>query len=213
MLDFMNDRWADFGYRSYQHLSLVVQCLVLGTVIAIALALLVTRLGWLDPIINFISSAGMTLPSLALLGLAMAWLGIGVLPSVFIVTFYATLPILRNAVVGLKSVNPALMESAVGMGMGATRRFVQVELPLAWPVILAGMRTSAQMAMGIAAIAAYGMGPGLGAWIFQALSQIGGATAVNRALAATIGIVVLALVLDAVLALLGRFTVSKGIRS
>lgn len=213
MLDFMNDRWADFGFRSYQHLSLVLQCLVLGTVIAIALAVLVIRFRWLDPVINFISSTGMTLPSLALLGLAMAFLGIGVLPSIFVVTFYITFPILRNAVVGLKGVEPALLESAVGMGLNPVRTFLTVQLPLAWPVILAGMRTSAQMAMGVAAIAAYGMGPGLGGWIFQALSQIGGANAVERALAATLGIVVLALLLDAALALLGRLTVSKGIRS
>lgn len=209
----MNDRWADFGYFAYQHLSLVVQCVALGTVLAIALAVVITRFRWLEPVANLVTSVGMTLPSLALLGVAMLFFSIGVGPAVFVVTFYATLPILRNAVVGLKGVDPVLIESATGMGLGRFHRFVRVELPLAWPVIHAGIRTSAQMSMGIAAIAAYVNGPGLGAWIFQALSQVGGANATHRALAATLGIVLLALVLDLLLALLGRFTISKGIRS
>jgi osmoprotectant transport system permease protein len=88
-----------------------------------------------------------------------------------------------------------------------------VQLPLSWPVILAGVRVSTQMSMGIAAIAAYVLGPGLGSFIFTGLAQIGGVNALNSALVGTIGIVVLALVLDALLLLLGRLTVSEGIRA
>ncbi len=213
MGDFIADRWPDLAFQSYQHLSLVVQCVLLGTVLAVLLALLVTRVAWLEPIANFLTSVGMTLPSLALLGLMIPLLGIGLAPSVVVVTFYATLPILRNAVVGLRGVPATLTESAEGMGMGATRRFLRIELPLAWPVIHAGVRTSAQMSMGIAAICSYALGPGLGSWIFRGLAQIGGKNAQNYALVATLAIVILALVLDAVLLLLGRFTISKGIRA
>jgi osmoprotectant transport system permease protein len=85
-------------------------------------------------------------------------------------------------------------------------------MPLAWPVILAGVRISTQMTMGIAAIASYALGPGLGGYIFTGLAQTGGANAVNQALVGTLGIVILALVLDALLLLLGRLTTSKGIR-
>ena len=88
----------------------------------------------------------------------------------------------------------------------------QVRLPLAWPVILAGVRVSAQMSMGIAAIAAYVLGPGLGGSIFVGLAQIGGKNAVNYALVGTLGIVLIALVLDLLLLALGRVTTSKGIR-
>lgn len=213
MGEFIADRWADIVFRSYQHLSLVVQSVLLATVIAIGFALLVTRVRRLQPIANFVSAAGLTLPSLALLGLMLPVLGIGTLPAVFVVTFYAALPILRNAIVGLDGVSGNLLESATGMGMGPMRRFLRIELPLAWPVIHAGLRVSAQMSMGVAAIAAYALGPGLGGYIFTGLTQIGGANALNYALVATIGIVLLALVLDAVLMLLGRFTISKGIRA
>lgn len=212
MMEFVQERWADLWYRSFQHVSLVVQSVILATIIAIALALLVTSVPRLKPIANYISAVGLTLPSLALLGLALAIFGIGVAPAVFIVTFYAALPILRNAVVGLDSVNPNLVESARGMGMSPAATFLRVRLPLAWPVILAGLRVSTQMSMGIAAIAAYALGPGLGSWIFTGLAQVGGKNAVYYAAVATIAIVILALLLDLALILLGRFTTSKGIR-
>lgn len=211
--DFISDRWADIAFRSYQHVSLVVQCVILATVLAIAVALLVTRVRRLEPIANFISAVGLTLPSLALLGILLPVLGIGTLPAVVVVTFYATLPILRNAVVGLDGVPGNLLESASGMGMGSMRRFLRVELPLAWPVIHAGLRVSTQMSMGVAAIAAYALGPGLGGYIFTGLTQIGGANALNYALVATVGIILLALLLDALLVLLGRATISRGIRA
>ena len=96
--------------------------------------------------------------------------------------------------------------------MGEATSLMRIRLPLAWPVILAGVRVSTQMSMGIAAIAAYVLGPGLGPYIFTGLAQVGGANALNSALVGTIGIVLLALVLDALLLLLGRLTISKGIR-
>lgn len=111
------------------------------------------------------------------------------------------------------AVSPTLLESAKGMGMGSTARFLRVQLPMAWPVIMAGLRVSAQMSMGVAAIAAYTLGPGLGGYIFTGLAQLGGANALNYALVGTLGVVVLALVLDAALLLVSRLTTSKGIRA
>lgn len=212
MWQFVIDRWADIAFRSYQHVSLVVQSVALATMIALLLAVLVTTVPRLKPAANAVSAVGLTLPSLALLGLMLPLVGIGTAPSVIIVTFYATLPILRNAVVGLDGVSPNLVESARGMGMPPARTFMQVKLPIAWPVILAGLRVSAQMSMGVAAIAAYALGPGLGAYIYTGLAQIGGANALNYALVGTIGIVLLALVLDLALVVLGRLTTTKGNR-
>ena len=87
----------------------------------------------------------------------------------------------------------------------------RVRLPLAWPIIMTGVRVSTQMSMGVAAISAYALGPGLGSYIFSGLSQIGGANALNYALVGTIGIVIIALVVDALLALLQKLTTSKGL--
>jgi osmoprotectant transport system permease protein len=139
--------------------------------------------------------------------------GFGVLPAVIAVTFYAALPILRNAVVGLAGVDRRHVEAARGIGMSRLGALVRVELPLAWPVILAGIRVSTQMVMGIAAIAAYVLGPGLGGFIFSGLARLGGANSVYAALTGTIAVVVIALVVDLLLVLVGRLTIPRGIRA
>ena len=125
--------------------------------------------------------------------------GIGVLPSVIMLVFFGFFPILRNVVVGLNGVDKTLVESARGMGMSRLTTLVRLELPLAWPVIMTGVRVSAQMLMGIAAIAAYALGPGLGGYIFSGISRIGGANATNSIVAGTVGILILAVILDTVL--------------
>ncbi len=212
MWDYLQQERIDILFGGYQHVSLVVQCVALATVVAFLLAVLVTRVPWLEGIANAISAIGLTLPSFALLGFLLPLLSIGPGPAVAAVTFYAVLPILRNAVVGLQGVDRRLVESARGMGMGPAATLLRVQLPLAWPVILAGVRTSTQMSMGVAAIAAIVLGPGLGSYIFSGLEQIGSANALYSALVGTVGVVILALVLDALLLLFGRVTISKGIR-
>jgi len=155
---------------------------------------------------------GLTIPSFALIGLLIIPLGFGVAPAVAVVTFFAVLPILRNAVVGLTEVDPALVEAARGVGMSRVATFFRVELPLAWPVVIAGMRISAQMTMGIAAVAAYALGPGLGGYIFSGLSRLGGANSFESVATGVIAVVILALLLDAALIVMGRLTTSRGIR-
>ena len=109
---------------------------------------------------------------------------------------YALLPIVRNTIVGLRGVDPAVVEAGRGIGMSSRRVMLRVQLPLAWPVILAGIRVSTQMIIGIAAIAAYVAGPGLGNQIFDGLSRLGSVNSLNATLAGTLGVVVLALAFD-----------------
>jgi len=212
MWDYVLDRRGQIAFQALQHVSLVVQCVLLGSAIALLLAVLVYRSPRLTGLANGVSAIGLTIPAFALLGLLLAPFGFGITPAVIAVTFYAALPVLRNAVVGLAGVDRSLIESARGMGMSRLSTLARVEIPLAWPVILAGVRVSTQMVMGIAAIAAYVLGPGLGGFIFTGLSRLGGANALNSALTGTIAIVVLALVLDLLLVLLGRLTTPRGIR-
>lgn len=212
MIDFVRERWGQILFASWQHLSLVVQCLLLATVIAVALAALCYRRRSLTSLANNVTAVGLTIPSFALIGLLVIPLSFGVLPAVVVITFYAVLPILRNAVVGLAGVDRATVEAARGIGMGRTAAFLRVELPLAWPVILAGMRVSAQMTMGIAAVAAYVLGPGLGTYIFSGLSRLGGANSLESVVTGVIAVMVLALILDLILVLIGRLTTSRGIR-
>ena len=212
MWDFLASRFNQILFASFQHFSLVVQCLLLATIVAVLIAALVYRNSALSSLANSISAIGLTIPSFALVGLLIAPLGFGVPPAVAVVTFFAALPILRNAVVGLTGIDQSLAESARGVGMSRVRIFLQVELPLAWPVILGGVRVSAQLVMGIAAVAAYVLGPGLGGFIFSGLSRLGGANSLNSVLTGVIGVVVLALILDLLLLGLGRLTTSRGIR-
>lgn len=211
-MDFVIDQWPQIVFASWQHFSLVVQCLLLATVIAVALAMVSYRSPRLSNLANSATAVGLTIPSFALIGLLIAPLGFGVVPAVVVVTFYAVLPILRNAVVGLSSVPAATVESARGIGMSRMATFFRVELPMAWPVILTGMRVSAQMVMGIAAIVAYVLGPGLGGFIFSGLSRIGGANSLASVVIGIVAVIVVALILDALLALLGRLTISRGLR-
>jgi osmoprotectant transport system permease protein len=209
--DYVVGRWDQIWFASWQHFSLVVQCLVLAVVIAVVVAALVYRVPWLSAIANGVSAVGLTLPSFAVIGLLIAPVGFGVVPAVIVVTFFAVLPVLRNAVVGLTQVDDAIVESARGIGMSRFRTLVQVQLPLAWPIILTGVRVSAQMVMGIAAVAAYSLGPGRGGFIFSGLSRLG-ANALASVVTGVVGVVVLALVLDLLLVGLGRLTISRGIR-
>lgn len=212
MIEFVRQRWEQILFASWQHLSLVVQCLVLATVIAIVLAALAYRRPALVAVVNNVSAVGLTIPSFALIGLLVVVMDFGVAPAVVVVTFYAVLPILINAVVGLAGVDRSTVEAARGIGMGRVGTFFRVELPLAWPVILAGMRVSAQMTMGVAAVAAYVLGPGLGTYIFSGLSRLGGANSLESVVTGVVAVMILALLLDAILVLLGRLTISRGIR-
>ncbi len=200
-------------FASWQHLSLVVQCLILATITAVVIAALVYRNKPLSALANGVSAIGLTLPSFAAIGLLIAPVGFGVAPAVIVVSFFAVLPILRNAIVGLSEIPPETVESARGIGMSRMRTLATVEFPMAWPVILSGIRVSAQMVMGVAAIAAYALGPGLGGFIFSGLSRSGGANALESVLTGVIGVVILAFILDLILVGVGRLTTPRGIRA
>jgi osmoprotectant transport system permease protein len=199
-------------FSGWQHFSLVLQCLLLASLIAIVIAALVYRSPAFTAIANSVSAIGLTIPSFALIGLLIAPFGFGVVPAVIVVTFFATLPILRNAVVGLSGIPASVVEAARGVGLGRFRTLLQIELPMAWPVILAGVRVSAQMVMGIAAIAAYALGPGLGGFIFSGLSRLGGANSIESVIVGVVAVIILALLLDLLLVGLGRLTTPRGIR-
>lgn len=212
MTDFLSQRVNDILFSSWQHFSLVLQCLAAAAVLGVLVAALTYRRPALRSAVDSVSAVGLTIPSFALIGLLIAPLGFGVLPAVLVVGFYALLPILRNGIVGLSGVPANMVEAARGLGMGRVRLFFRIELPLAWPVILAGIRVSGQMVMGIAAVAAYALGPGLGGFIFSGLSRLGGANSLESVVTGVVGVVLLALILDLLLVGLGRLTIPRGIR-
>jgi osmoprotectant transport system permease protein len=209
---YIAERWDRLSLQSWLHVSGVVQCTILAAVIGVGVGILVYRSPAGSAIATALSSTILTIPSFALLGLLIPVVGLGVTPSVIALTLYGLLPIVRNTIVGLSGVDPAVSDAAKGIGMGRFGVLARVELRLAWPAILTGMRVSAQMLMGIAVIAAYAKGFGLGSEVFSGLTRAGSANSLNQALAGTLGVVVLALVLDAIFILIARLTIPKGIR-
>ncbi|MGV9584725.1 ABC transporter permease [Nocardia farcinica] len=197
---------------SYLHVSAVLQSLVLATLVAVVLGVLVYRSPLGSAAATAATSAVLTVPSFALLGLLIPVLGLGVAPTIVALVVYALLPILRNTIIGLSSVDPSIVDAARGVGMNRLRVLARIELPLAWPAILTGMRVSTQLIMGILALAAYAKGPGLGNLIFSGLSRLGSPNAVPQALTGTVLIIVLALLLDGMFLVVGRLTTSEGIR-
>lgn len=199
-------------FDAYQHASAVFQCMVAATALGVLIGVVSYRREWAAGLATTTTATLLTIPSLAMIGLLIPVAGLGVAPTVIALTLYGLLPVVRNAIVGLRGVDPALVDAAKGIGMSRSLRLLRVELPLAWPPILTGIRVSTQMLMGIAAIAAYASGPGLGNEIFRGIASLGSANALNQVLAGTLGIIVLALLFDAAYVLLGRLTIPRGIR-
>ncbi len=210
--DYLSSRHQQLLTDALQHASAVLQCMVIATVLGILIGVVTYRSGWAAALAITSTSTVLTIPSLAMIGLLIPLVGLGVAPTVVTLTLYGLLPIVRNAIVGLRGVDPSLVDAAKGIGMSRPARLLRVELPLAWPPILTGIRVSTQMLMGIAAIAAYASGPGLGNEIFRGIASLGSANAINQVLAGTLGIVVLALLFDAAYVLIGRLTIPRGIR-
>ncbi|MHC5903030.1 ABC transporter permease [Streptomyces sp. S6] len=210
--EYLDNRHQQLLSDALQHASAVLQCMLLATVFGVLIGVLTYRSDWAGNLATTATSTILTIPSLAMIGLLVPVVGLGVPPTVIALTLYGLLPVVRNAIVGLRGVDPALVDAAKGIGMSRSARLVKVELPLAWPPILTGIRVATQMLMGIAAIAAYASGPGLGNEIFRGIASLGSKNALNQVLAGTLGIVVLALLFDAVYVLIGRLTIPRGIR-
>src|ERR687889_2174271 len=211
-LDYISLSWDHVLELAIGHAIVVGISLVIDIVIGVSLGVLVYRRENVANVALAITSTFLTIPSFALFGLFIPIFGLGYLPAFIALVMYGLLPILRNTVTGLQSVDPAVAESAQGMGMSARERLLRIELPLAWPVIIAGVRVSTMLLLGIAAIAAVVNGPGLGEDIFAGLARIGGANALNLVLGGTLGIIVLAILFDTFFNVLGRLTTSRGIR-
>lgn len=210
---YVSDNFDSVVQLAWGHIWIVALSMAFATVIGIGLGVATFRSPTLSAFALSVAGLFLTIPSFALLGVLLAVMGLGVMPVIISLVLYALLPIMRNTITGLNEVDGMVLDSARGLGMGPIKRLYKVELPIAWPVILAGLRTATQLVVGIAAIAAYINGPGLGKFIFSGLSQLGGANALNQVVVGTLGVILIALAFDALLAAIGRATISKGIRA
>lgn len=168
----ISDNPDEFLYALGQHVfNLVLIPVLLAIVVAVPLGILATRHAVLEKVFLTIVNILQTIPSLALLTLLIViGLGIGTRPAIVALFLYSLLPILRNTVVGIQNVDPFLKEAALGMGMTGWQRLRMIEMPLAFSVIMGGIRTAAVICIGTGTLAAYIGAGGLGQFIVRGLN-------------------------------------------
>ncbi|HMG41644.1 MAG TPA: ABC transporter permease [Acidimicrobiales bacterium] len=209
---YLSDNWSDLLDLTLEHAQVVLVAMLVATVVGVGLGVVTYRVRSAARVALTVTGTFVTIPSFALFGLFIPILGLGYRPTVVALVMYALLPIVRNTITGLRGVDPAITESALGMGLSRWQRLRRIELPLAWPVIVTGVRVSTMITVGIAAIAAKVNGPGLGGPIFQGLGATGTQRGFNLAFSGTLGVVILALALDTMFLVIARLTTSRGLR-
>lgn len=190
IITFIIQNLSVIGERTLEHVAIVAAAVGFAILTGVPIGIGITLNKRVADFVLYVASIIITIPSIALFGLMIPILslvghGIGYMPAVIAVLLYSQLPIIRNTYTAINNVDPALREAARGVGMTSYQRLRQVEIPLAVPVIMAGVRTAVVMNIGVTAIAAYIGAGGLGTFISRGISQsdpiqlIAGALAVS----------------------------------
>ena len=191
-----------------QHVQLTLYSVMIGLAIALPLAVLASRVDLLAKPMTWLAAIGQTIPSLATLALMLPLLGIGFRPSLFALTIRAILPIFLNAYVGIRNADRAVIDAARGMGTSEAQLLFMVQLPLASPVIFAGIQTATVQNIGLATLAAFIGGGGLGDLILQGLGMVDYAVL----LAGAVPVALLAITTEFGLGRLRRLVVPTGLQ-
>ncbi len=197
VIAFIGDNLDVIAELTVEHVSIVAVAVGLAVLTGVPIGIAITQYKPAADVVLYVASIIITIPSIALFGtmipiLSLINQGIGYLPAVIAVFLYSQLPIIRNTYTAINNVDPALREAARGMGMRSIQRLMRVEIPLAVPVIMAGVRTAVVMNIGITAIAAYIGAGGLGTLISRGISQ----TDPRQLIAGAIAVSVLAIAAD-----------------
>jgi osmoprotectant transport system permease protein len=213
ILNFIRENFDQALFLTWEHIWIVFLSLFIAMITGIPTGIAITRNEALAKKVLNAANILMTIPSIAMFGLMlpvlapMGW-GLGKVPAVIALVLYSELPIIRNTYIAIKNVDPALVDAGKGLGLTRWKLLKEVEIPLAIPVILAGLRTAAVMNIGIAAIAAYIGAGGLGVFIQQGISRSYEAMIITGAL----GVSLLAILVDSLMALLERGLTSPGLK-
>ncbi len=201
-------RWVEVLESTFVHIQLVFFSMLIATVLAVTLGIVVTRIAWLKTIVLGGTGVLQTVPSLALLGFMIPIFGIGVKTAIAALFLYSLLPIMRNTYTGIKDVDSATIEAARGVGMTNMQILFRVELPLAIPVIMAGIRTAAVINVGNATLAAFIGAGGLGDFIFLGITRGIDGLILLGAIPATL----LAILLETFFSAVERWTTPEGLK-
>ena len=207
--DFVVSRQDQIIKLTMEHIQLTVLSVFIAIIVGIPLGILISRVKKLSgPVIGF-ANVIQAVPSLALLGFLIPVLGIGSTPAILMVFLYCLLPIIKNTHTGLLNINPDVIESSKGMGMTGGQILKMVQLPLALPIIMTGIRIAAVTAVGLMTIAAFIGAGGLGYLVFSGVQTVDN----NMILAGAIPACILALVIDFVIGKIEKVVVPEGIKA
>jgi osmoprotectant transport system permease protein len=208
MIDFITNNWPMIVQKSLEHVSLSFSAVILACLVGIPVGFLIVNHDKAAKIVIGAANIIQTIPSLAMFAFAMPIFGIGTKPAVFALFLYALLPIIKNSLIGIKNVDPAIIKAARGMGMTKTQIMFKVEIPLAISVIMGGVRIAAVTCIGITTIATLIAAGGLGDLIYRGLSTFNQPMIFTGALLSA----VLALIVDFLLGLVEKALTSKGLK-
>jgi osmoprotectant transport system permease protein len=203
----MANNWDLLEPQIVTHLEIVGECILITSLIGLGLGVIASRSEPLSTLIMAITSTILTIPSYALFGLLSIWLGVANPPVIVGLILYGLLPITRNTRAGIKTVDPAVVEAARGMGMSPRQVLLKVELPLAVPVILGGIRQATVMIVAIATVGATLGVDDLGQTILSAINRSSGT--IDAVLAGIIPVAAIGILADLILAGLQR-ALSRG---
>ena len=191
-----------------EHITITVIAVSISTLIGVAIGILITRYKKAATPVIGIAGILYTIPSLALFGMLIPFIGIGIKPALIALILYSQLAMIRNTYVGIVYIDSAIREAGKGMGMSGWQFLRMVELPMALPVIMAGIRTAAVMNIGTATIAAYIGAGGLGWLIFRGIASVN----TEQIVAGALPVTVLAIGVDYLFILLERAITPAGLR-
>jgi len=205
LFDFMFSERFRLLQQVLEHAGLTFLSVLLAALVAIPTGIFISqKKSWSSLLLGF-SGILQTIPSLALLGILIPLMGIGYAPALFSLFLYALMPIIRNTFTGINGVDEQLKEAAMAMGMSRTQRLLKIEIPLAMPVIIAGLRTATVINVGVATLAAYIGAGGLGEFIFGGISLNNS----TMMLAGAIPAALLALCLDGLFAVFQKASAAR----
>ncbi len=171
-LDYLRANIDTIASATLRHVYITVTAVIISIVTGVSIGMFIAKHKRLASIIIGIAGIIYTIPSLALLGILVSFVGFGIKPTIIALVLYSQLMIIRNTYVGINSVDPAIVEASIGMGMTRFQLLRMVELPLALPIIMAGVKNIAVMTIGIAAIAALIGAGGLGGLIYKGIFRL-----------------------------------------
>ncbi|MBX8993888.1 ABC transporter permease [Staphylococcus pettenkoferi] len=208
MMDFLRNNGQELFKKALEHLEISVIALLIAIIVAVPIGIMLSRMKRTSNVALTIAGVLQTIPTLAVLAIMIPIFGVGKMAAIIALFIYVLLPILNNTVLGVQQIDSNLKDAAKSMGMTRLQMMKDVELPLALPLILSGVRLSAVYVISWATLASYVGAGGLGDFVFNGLNLYNA----NMIIAAAIAVTILALIVDFVLSRIEKWAVPKGLK-